>query len=200
MKRLWSIVLIAMFLLPGCQATGDPLQEMGTEVARADVLIDHGLITAEEYIDLTEGAFSEKAEGLDRQIAYLDGESYTIRRLASMEEDEVDALWETTKQTATEVMGIDLETLSTLEVSNLLEYPDLSLYFLYSRYTVYVRGETMVFYCRYTFSQEDEDWKIISVSRGNDYVDTPRDPRLVRRFTYLDDQPIEYVQEFSIRD
>ncbi|MEA3423641.1 MAG: hypothetical protein U9Q80_07610 [Bacillota bacterium] len=202
-RRVVGVIMVLTILIisAGCmQDTYDPVMETALDMAYADFSLRKLGISVSEYIEITERHLINPERYYEEPVFGLDGVMYDVNDIRRLNEEELTNLKEYLYKSAEEAELADLQLMKSVLVSEVID--DINFSFKH----VIVRGENVLLgkesyvFRKYTFKQDDDKWRILTVMEYVDFIEEPRMPDMMQRYLEYDGKTIEYPMEIKLAE
>jgi hypothetical protein len=176
----------------------DPVLEAALDMANANFSLLTLRINGSEYVSMTEKHLINPDKYYHETVFAMNGVEYDVFDIKDMNEEEYRIFKESAKDMLKELGFENIEDLKSVWVSNVIDDVNFSFKHVFARATTKMNGKDSYLFKKYTFSKEDDQWKILTINTYLDYIDNPRVERNMNRYLMYDESEIEYINEIKL--
>ncbi len=195
----WILVLTILIISAGCtQETSDPVLEAAIEMAYADFSMMKLAVSGSEYIEMTEKHFINPEAHYQELVFGIDGVIYGVNEIKQLSEEELADLKESFYEVTKENGIVDPESMQSFFVSEVINDTSFSFKYVIARWEGIILGKKAYLFWKYTFKEDGDKWRVLTAIKYVDFIEEPRDPKMMQRFLEYDGKPIEYSREIKL--
>jgi hypothetical protein len=202
-RRVVGLILVLTILIisAGCTIeTADPVLEAAMEMAYADFSLMKLAISGSDYIEMTEKHLIKPEIYYQETVFGIDGVMYDVNDIKEFSEEELASFKESLYEMAKEYELGDLELTKSVLVSEVIDDINFSFKHVIARGENVFQGKESYIFKKYTFAEDGDKWRVLTVKDYSDYIEEPRDPRTMKRYLEYDGKPIEYSREIELAE
>jgi hypothetical protein len=200
-RRVMGLILVLTILIisTGCnQETEDPVLEAAVEMAYADFSWMKLAISGSEYIEMTEKHLIKPEIHYQEMVFGIDGVMYGVDDIKEFDEEELANLRESFYEMVKEYELGDLESMQSFFVSEVIDDANFSFKYVIARMEGIILGEKSYYFKKYTFKEDGDKWRVLTAKKYVDFIEEPRDPKMMQQYLEYNGKPIEYSREIEL--
>ena len=176
----------------------DSVLKAAIDMAYADFSLSTLRISGSEYVSITEKYLIDSDNYYSETVFCIDGVEYNVFDIKVLNEEEYTIFKESAIEMLKEFGFENIEELDNAYISNVIDDVNFSFKHVYTRITTELHGKEAYSFKKYTFSEKDDQWKIITINSYLDFVDDPKAPKTMKKYLVYDGKEIEYSNEIQL--